>query len=189
MNDPRPGTVALGLELEPYLEVEPEPLRGTEVPREAQGRVSCYAPLAENDLVHAPRGNTDVLGEPVLAEAMRFEELGQEYLAGMDGSEFRHDGHLLVVVDDLDIERVGRAPDEADTPLLIDADAVLTSAIALERFEPVAWGHAKVGEGLGRIENYEFPKRNALEACRQPARATTLKERFRVGVAEGANHA
>lgn len=45
----------------------------------------------------------------------------------------RHSRSLLraasVVVDDLDIERVIVLPSEADTPLLVDPDAVLTHAL------------------------------------------------------------
>ena len=96
---------------------------------------------------------------------------------------------LLVVVDDLDVEGIGGAPDEADAPLIVDADAVLASTIALERLEPIAGRNAQVGEGVGRIEDDEFPKRDALKAGGQTTRAATLKERFRVGVAEGADHA
>jgi hypothetical protein len=43
-----------------------------------------------------------------------------------------------VVVDDLDLLRARLGPDEADPPLVVDADAVLTGTISLERFQPVA---------------------------------------------------
>ena len=107
----------------------------------------------------------------------------------MNGGKLCHGGHLRVVVDDLDVEGIGGAPDEADAPLIVDADAVLAATIALERLEPVAGRNGQVGEGVGRIEDDEFPKRDALKACGEATRTATLKERFRVGVAEGANHA
>ena len=94
-----------------------------------------------------------------------------------------------MVVDDLDVEGIGGAPDEADAPLIVDADAVLASTIALEKLEAIAGRDAKVGEGIGRIEKDELPKRYALKAGGETTRAATLKERFRIGVAEGANHA
>jgi len=106
----------------------------------------------------------------------------------MDGCELCHGGHLRVVVDDLDVEGIGGAPDKADAPLIVDADAVLASTIALERLESIAGRNAQVGEGVGRIEDDEFPKRDALKAGGQTTRAATLKERFRVGFAEGADH-
>ena len=189
MSDACPGAVALGLEFEPNLEVEPEALGGAEVPREPKSGVSGDAALAEDDLVDTPSGNTNVLGQAVLAETVRLEELGQEDFARMDGCELCHGGHLRVVVDDLDVEGIGGAPDEADAPLIVDADAVLASTIALERLEAISGRNAQVGEGVGRIEDDEFPKRDALKAGGQTTRAATLKERFRVGVAEGADHA
>jgi len=43
-----------------------------------------------------------------------------------------------VIVDDFDVMRIAIAPAEADAPLAVDADAVLSFAIALQRFQPVA---------------------------------------------------
>ena len=189
MSDACPGAVALGLEFESNLEVEPEALGGAEVPREPKSRVSGDAALTEDDLVDTPSGNTNVLGQAVLAETVRLEELGQEDFARMNGCELCHGGHLRVVVDDLDVEGIGGAPDEADAPLIVDADAVLADTIAPERLEPIAGRNAQVGDGFGRIEDDELPKRDALKAGGQTTRAATLKERFRVGVAEGADHA
>ena len=189
MSDSCPGAVALGLEFEPNLEVQPEALGRAEIPREPKSGVSGDSALAEDDLVHTTGWDTDVLGQAVLAESVGFQELGQEDLAGMDGCELCHGGHLRVVVDDLDVEGIGGTPDEADAPLIVDADAALASTIVLERLEAIAGRYAQVGEGVGRIEDDEFPKRNALKAGGQTTRAATLKERFRVRVAEGANHA
>jgi hypothetical protein len=46
----------------------------------------------------------------------------------------------LVIIDDLDIERVTVTPTETDPPLLVDPQAVLALAIALQRLELVrAW--------------------------------------------------
>jgi hypothetical protein len=47
-----------------------------------------------------------------------------------------------VVVDDLRINRTRRSPDEADAPLVIDSDAALTFAVALQLFETVAGRNA-----------------------------------------------
>ena len=70
MSDACPCAVALGLEFEPNLEVEPEALGGAEVPREPKSGVSGDAALAEDDLVDTPSGNTNVLGQAVLAETV-----------------------------------------------------------------------------------------------------------------------
>lgn len=44
----------------------------------------------------------------------------------------------LVIVDNLYLGGFAVFPDETDAPLVVDADTVLTLAVALERFEPVA---------------------------------------------------
>jgi len=48
--------------------------------------------------------------------------------------------HLLMIVHDLDIARAARPfrPLETDSPLIIDADAVLTFSIAFQRFKSVS---------------------------------------------------
>ena len=70
MSDACPDAVALGLEFESNLKVEPEALGGAEVPRQPKGGVSSNAPLAEDDLVDTPAWNTNVLGQTVLAETV-----------------------------------------------------------------------------------------------------------------------
>ena len=49
-----------------------------------------------------------------------------------------------MVVDDLDVVGVAADPTEADTELVVDADAVLTEAIADEFFETVGWRHRRL---------------------------------------------
>jgi hypothetical protein len=51
-----------------------------------------------------------------------------------------------MIIDDLDIDGTGGTfrPFEANPPLVIDADAVLALAVALERFEPIAGQSGKV---------------------------------------------
>ena len=55
---------------------------------------------------------------------------------------------LSVVVNDLHLLWSGVGPHEADPPLVVDPDAVLTSSIALQGFEPVTRRDAKILEDL-----------------------------------------
>src|SRR2546421_11811473 len=59
-----------------------------------------------------------------------------------------------MVVRNLDIDRARRTcrPLEANPPLVIDADAVLASAIALESFQSVSADCGKIPEACRRIE-------------------------------------
>jgi hypothetical protein len=49
-----------------------------------------------------------------------------------------------MVVNELDFVSVVILPAEAEAPLVVDSDGVLTLAIALQRFEPVAREGGKV---------------------------------------------
>lgn len=146
MSDACPAAVAVGLELESCLEVEPEALGGAEVPGEPKSGVRGDAAPAEDDLLDTPGRNTDVLCRSVLAEPVGLQELGQEDFARMNGREPGHGGHLRGVVDDLDVESTGGVLDEAAAPRIVDADPVLASTIAHERLEPIAGRNAEVGE-------------------------------------------
>jgi hypothetical protein len=43
-----------------------------------------------------------------------------------------------VVVDDLDVPSLIIAPDKTDAPLVVDANAELTLAVAAQGFQPIA---------------------------------------------------
>ncbi len=51
---------------------------------------------------------------------------------------------LLVVVDDLDVISVAIGPVEADAPLVVYSDAVLTGSVTAQLFETVARRHTQV---------------------------------------------
>ena len=51
-----------------------------------------------------------------------------------------------MIVNDLHLLWSSVRPREADPPLVVDSDAVLTDSTALERFEPVAWWNPKIIE-------------------------------------------
>ena len=57
-----------------------------------------------------------------------------------------------MVIDDLDQLSAAVSPDKAEAPLIVDADAVLPSAIALEGLQPVAWRRAQIEEGVGLLQ-------------------------------------
>ena len=171
MSDACPGAVALGLEFEPNLEVEPEALGGAEVPREPKSCVSGDAALAEDDLVDTTGRNTNVLGQAVLAESVGLQELGQEDFARMDGCELCHGVHLRVVVDDLDVEGIGGAPDEADAPLIVDADRVLAFPISFQRVKAIARRNFQIGQSSGQVHVFKFSDRPSGDVRRKALRS------------------
>ena len=54
-----------------------------------------------------------------------------------------------VVVDNFNLHGAAVGPNEADSPLVVDADAVLAGAIAAERFEAMRGRHSEIAERGG----------------------------------------
>ena len=93
-----------------------------------------------------------------------------------------------MVIDDFYTGRAGAAfgPFEADPPLIVDADAPLPLAPALERFETVAVAR-QISEVGGRVELVELARGGPREPRerRDPAPAI---ERLGLPVLEADNH-
>jgi hypothetical protein len=75
---------------------------------------------------------------------------------------------FLVVVDDLDLLRAGRRPNEADPKLVVYANTVLTNAIALQHFKPVAGRHPKIVQPGRTVEHRQFSHRSRLKIGKTP---------------------
>ena len=118
-------------------------------------REATYRAISLAELSDVPLMVVHVSNREAMEEIRRARQRGQK-IAGETCPQY-----LMLTADDLDVEGIGGAPDEADAPLIVDADAVLASTIALERLEPIAGRNAEVGEGVGRIEDDEFSKRDA----------------------------
>jgi hypothetical protein len=56
-----------------------------------------------------------------------------------------------VIVNELDVVRIAILPPETDAPLIIDANAVLSRAIAFEFLQPIAWRRPEIVERFGGI--------------------------------------
>src|SRR5947209_2056913 len=71
-----------------------------------------------------------------------------------------------VIIDNLDVRRARRSirPLETDTPLIVDADAVLPLPIPLQRFEPVAGQRRQIMKDMRGFEAIEFEPSGPLDA-------------------------
>src|SRR3546814_17992820 len=77
-----------------------------------------------------------------------------------------------VVIDDLHVVRIAAAPAEADTPLVVDPDAVLSLAIAFEQLQPVCGRNPQVIERSGGVEHAQLAPGDLLDqigraSCRE----------------------
>lgn len=93
-----------------------------------------------------------------------------------------------MVVDDFNLFGISSGPNEADAPLVIDADAVLTLTVAREGFEPVAGRKLQKIELHGGVEQLKSGQRPFLDVGRQPPGAGAFPKAGRFGAGEALDH-
>ena len=67
---------------------------------------------------------------------------------------------------DFDVVRIPVAPSKADSPPVVDADAVLTVPVATQALQPVARRHAQVREALRRVQEKQLPECGSMHGDR-----------------------
>ncbi len=67
-----------------------------------------------------------------------------------------------MVIRDLYILSVASIPFEANAPLIIDANAILTGPIASQLLQAISRRHSQVLQGHGAIEHSQFAQRDLL---------------------------
>ena len=93
-----------------------------------------------------------------------------------------------MVVDDLDLPCFAIAPDETDTPLFVDANAVLPLAVAPQRLKSVAGRHSQIVELACGLNSQEFCSRPLLELYWQAANGMARKDGRATLVGETLDH-
>lgn len=94
-----------------------------------------------------------------------------------------------MVVADLDFVRTIGAPDEADAPLVVDSDAVLSRPVASQAFQSVSGRAPQVLQNTRRVQEEELPVGLALDVGCQSGYPLPLEDPPRQGVPEAADHA
>lgn len=107
----------------------------------------------------------------------------------MNGRQLMFGRHVIVlmVIHDLNVIRIAIKPYEANPSLVVDADAVLTGAISLQRFEAVAGKYSQVVQVAGLIEQPQFALRHPLEPPKLPD-PRPLREQCRIPAPERPYH-
>jgi len=59
-------------------------------------------------------------------------------------------------------------PDEADAPLVIDANAVRPGAVALQQFKPIPGRHAKIPQPQCPMQVQKLPPRRPFDELKSP---------------------
>jgi hypothetical protein len=92
-----------------------------------------------------------------------------------------------VVVHNLDLECISITPDETNTPLVVDADAVLPFALAPQSLQPIARRRSQIAQLRSAIQLPQFAPRHMLDRSKLSAR-TSLVKLFRLVAFEGLDH-
>jgi hypothetical protein len=95
---------------------------------------------------------------------------------------------MLVIVDDLNLVSIAILPAKADAPLLVHTNTVLASSTAPKLLQPIARGHAKVAELLGRVHRHKFAQHHALEIRRISSDGLAGEQPLSIAIGEGVNH-
>jgi hypothetical protein len=91
-----------------------------------------------------------------------------------------------MVIHNLNVPRTARRPDKANAKLVVDADAVLSPAIALQRFQAISRWHLQIVKLLCAVQHRQFSHRHRLD-IREALDTFALKKSFRVGALERDN--
>ncbi len=79
-------------------------------------------------------------------------------------------------------------PLEADSPLIINADAILPRSITRQLLKPIAWRNAEVTEVFSGVDNQELSKSGALKLNGPPPHPLSLKDVLGIGVPKTLDH-
>ena len=175
------------------LEAEPEIRRSAEVASQTQGSVRAHGSLASNDGGDTAVRNPRILGETVLGHIQLIEKFFTQNVSRM--RKFKRlclhgfgSFQNLVVIDDADVVSIASLPSKADTPLLVDSNAVLAFAVSGERFQSVGWRYPKVVEIGGLAEHGELIKGTLLDVLRQTPRTLLIPYLFRFCIRKAFDH-
>jgi hypothetical protein len=94
-----------------------------------------------------------------------------------------------MIINDFDMVCVSFPPVEANSPLLIDANAELALSITLQCLKTIARRNFKIANDPCTIEQAKFAQCGVLDVWRQSATAETLPYQLRFSIGKTNNHA
>jgi hypothetical protein len=79
-------------------------------------------------------------------------------------------------------------PNETNTPLIVDADAVLAGSIAFEALQPICRRDSKVVENDRPIEQTQLSQRDILDVRGQSPAPPTIPDTFGFPIRKASDH-
>ena len=93
-----------------------------------------------------------------------------------------------MIVDDLDVPGFAVAPHKTDPPLVVNANAALTLAVAVPSLQTIAGRHTQIVELLRRVDRHKLRAGAPLNLRRQIADGVTSKDRCCAFFAKASDH-
>jgi hypothetical protein len=153
-------------EIEIGLKSEPKLGGDAEVFAQSQRGVGSDGACPVHNSADAAGWNRDFPGESIDTDVHWLHELLEKNLSGMDRvKQFlaRHKYFSSMIVNDLDVVSVAIFPYEANAPLSINSNTMLTLAVTPQRFQAVARGNHQVLQRSRAMEVQQLPARDSLE--------------------------
>jgi hypothetical protein len=92
-----------------------------------------------------------------------------------------------MVINNLDRMSAAILPDEADAPLIVDSDAVLTSPVSFQTLKSVARGNIQTVQRDSGVEQLQLDPRRLRDGF-EPLHADVVEELFSIFAAETDDH-
>jgi hypothetical protein len=80
-----------------------------------------------------------------------------------------------VIVHDLNFVSIPLTPNEAQTPLAVNSDTVLSLALAAQGFQTVSRRRCQIAQFRGAVQLPKLASRDALDSLKATARLPTVK--------------
>jgi hypothetical protein len=80
-----------------------------------------------------------------------------------------------VIIDDLNIVRIAFSPNETETPLVIDPNAILARSVAMQRFQAISWWRPQISQFSGGVQLPYLPARNSLDCLEASTKLPAIK--------------
>ena len=93
-----------------------------------------------------------------------------------------------MIVGDFHIQGIAVSPAEADPPLIVDPDAVLTLSIPGQLFKAIPGRNSQIGQSIGGVKHEKLLQGRAVNILRELSRAFTVEYPFGLWVFEAPNH-
>ena len=169
------------MEVHGFLGIEPKFRGGSKRGGELERHLRGHRGAAVHDSINYLDVAGDMIGKLLLRHSQRQQELLMKNLPRSrrwsSPSHQSHDG-CSVVVADVHIGGTEVAPAKDDPPWVVDADAVETREVSLQRLQSVAGRRGQIAKRLRIVEHVELPRGDPGDAgpTRCPGKPALEKE-------------